>query len=195
MKAIDKCRSCARDCKRVRTTTPARWSGEKRRRRSCRTCAPSSMRSWRTRKELGPYYRLSIEFMSCAWRLGSMIEGTICTKRSSTARSWRSSWATRKRPSKRVSEITIPCLPRRKRWIFIFIPLSCCHIGDGTALLQVTDDLENQVKQNKKLLENQQAMEKELALTKIEVSRLNTDNSLLQKKVKTIFLMLIVNSY
>ena len=70
-----------------------------------------------------------------------------------------------------------------------------CHIGDGTALLQVTDDLENQVKQNKKLLENQQAMEKELALTKIEVSRLNTDNSLLQKKVKTIFLMLIVNSY
>lgn len=61
--------------------------------------------------------------------------------------------------------------------------------------MQVTDDLENQVKQNKKLLENQQAMEKELALTKIEVSRLNTDNSLLQKKVKTIFLMLIVNSY
>lgn len=48
---------------------------------------------------------------------------------------------------------------------------------------QVTDDLESQVKQNKKMLESQQAMEKELGLKRIEVSRLNTDNGLLQKKV------------
>ena len=48
---------------------------------------------------------------------------------------------------------------------------------------QVTDDLESQVKQNKKMLESQQAMEKDLGLKRIEVSRLNTDNGLLQKKV------------
>eukprot|EP01036_Dinobryon_divergens_P027374 gene27374-36141_t len=60
-------------------------------------------------------------------------------------------------------------------------------LRDYDALLaktqKVTDDLESQVKQNKKMLESQQAMEKELGLKRIEVSRLNTDNGLLQKKL------------
>ena len=58
-----------------------------------------------------------------------------------------------------------------------------CYVIIYAVCKQVTDDLESQVKQNKKMLESQQAMEKDLGLKRIEVSRLNTDNSLLQKKV------------
>ena len=57
---------------------------------------------------------------------------------------------------------------------------------------QVTDDLESQVKQNKKMLESQQAMEKDMGLKRIELSRLSTDNGVLQKKVSlTVFKWLI----
>jgi hypothetical protein len=58
-----------------------------------------------------------------------------------------------------------------------------CYVISISLWKQVTDDLESQVKQNKKMLESQQAMEKDLGLKRIEVSRLNTDNGLLQKKV------------